>query len=186
MRRPTAIIAILSPYASDACITAVGIVGGFSCTFLPTIAAVADAATMKYLAGGERATRSPNQSNGSPKRTLAKLTARIHFPPCWRKIPSPARAARRLTVPSAFGVHSTRPRPRAHTATIARKFEQDPHWVKMLDHAKVGFEAASVWPARCRSMPGASFICCSTNHHLSVKATDANPLPMRMAPRNGS
>lgn len=67
----SAIVASLFSHASDACLTAVGIVGGFSCTFLPTIAAAADAATMKYLTGDKQATRNPTQSNGSTKKRVA-------------------------------------------------------------------------------------------------------------------
>src|SRR5260370_24062425 len=34
--------------------------------------------------------------------------------------------------------------------------------------------------------PGASFNCCSAAHQLRVGAIDASPLPITMAPRNGS
>ncbi|MFM0203824.1 hypothetical protein PQR53_28645 [Paraburkholderia fungorum] len=67
----SAIVASFFPHVSDACLTAIGIVGGFSCTLLPTMAAAADAATMKYLAGNKRAARNPSQSNGSPRKRVA-------------------------------------------------------------------------------------------------------------------
>ncbi len=84
------------------------------------------------------------------------------------------------------GIQSVRLVPSAQTTTITRKIRRELHWVRTLDHASGGFEAASVWPAICRSTPGASFCCVSTNHHFSVKAIDASPLPIRTAPSNGS
>jgi hypothetical protein len=62
-----------------------------------------------------------------------------------------------------FGIQSARALASPHTATIARKIAQEPHWVKTLDHANAGSEVtSSVWPALRKSAPGASFDCRST------------------------
>jgi hypothetical protein len=47
----SAIIASIFPSATDACLMAFGMIGGFSITFLPTMTAATDTATRKYFAG---------------------------------------------------------------------------------------------------------------------------------------
>ena len=65
------VVAAFAPHVSLACLTAFGILGGFSCTILPTLAAAAETAAVKYVSGNKNASRSSNHTSRSSKESQA-------------------------------------------------------------------------------------------------------------------